>query len=158
MLTALTAILAYLNSNLAILRWVVLGLSWIVIAWGIHHLDVILKTQAVNEAQKSQKLADNQECLRNQKITEEAQDDYQSQIDALNIQFDALKRLPSRCVPIVSPASKTCISKRTDSGAKPITADGVTASALYNFAATDTQYWIQFKDCKKFVDEVWASH
>lgn len=77
-------ILAYLESKLAIIRWAVLGLSWIVIAWVTHHLDL----QAQKASQLEQVQASLKETVKNAEIVH----DVQIKTNALPVGY-AAKRL-----------------------------------------------------------------
>lgn len=138
-------------------------LSWIQIGGGAvaaFALSFLLHTVDVNRIEVSwqkkldeQKIELEKKCKDAQEITKRGNDDLQNQYNVIAIKLANARRLqPARCVvpvtsKIVSPAS----------GGEHAGQNGVTADALYEYAADCETYREQRLTLEQFIDDTWKA-
>ena len=101
--------------------------------------------------------ADTIACNKDKQITQEAANDYETRISALNIQLASVKRMqPSRCImPIAAkPASRTHAAAGKS---EPAQQHGVSTGWLYGYAGTCEKLRIQVIGLQNFITLTWAS-
>ena len=94
------------------------------------------------------------QCLSDQRLTEEASNDYQTKISSLNNQLRDIKRLrdnPS-CIPVTQPS---CEHNVPTPERKPSGSNGLRTEWLYDFAAEGEEYRLRLMACQDFIRKTW---
>ncbi len=117
------------------------------------HIRAISDAAAFEVVLSNQRQADIAECSKDKHITEEASHDYEDKIAALNDRLASLRLHPTHCVVPTSGTSgrRNATTAQPEHGGQ----DGVTDTALYDFAAEAETYRLRLKACQQFVLDTW---
>ena len=94
------------------------------------------------------------QCEDDKKLTKDVSNEYQNQISDLNIRLIELKRVrPSVCIPITRTPFKCDAGSRSGH----VDGNGVTSTALYDFAGKAERYRRQLIACQSFILKTWEA-
>lgn len=123
------------------------------VAFLLHTVSVSWIETSHIQALKDQKKALIAQCQKDQALTREVSDEYQSQIAALDRQLRELNSLPKHCVPISSsPGGRDGTPVQGEHG-RP---HGVTSYALFDFAGDAERYRLRLIACQSFIKKAYG--
>ncbi len=130
------------------------SLVTLLVAWGLHSGVVgIMKMRHANEL-RMQKETLIEQFEKQKKVTEEVSNEYQKQITNLNSRVATLRSVrPTQC--IVPASTPTDGHNAGTSGSGHAGQNGVTTSALYEYAGDAERYRIQLTSCQTFIRNTW---
>lgn len=127
----------------------------ILIAWSLHswHVDRI-KNRHIRELEAQATFLQD-DCKKQQQITEGVSHDYQSKISSLNRELARHKRLYNKANGLrpanASGSGDGAAGSEIDAGSH-----GNDAGAFLDYAAEAEKYRIQLQSCQSFIEQTWA--
>jgi hypothetical protein len=133
------------------------SLATAIAAYGLHFVDVTLIENRHRAELAAQIESDKSQCLKNQIITAETSNEYETALDKLNRDYDVIRLRQHDCA---MPASDTT------SGHHAIAARGVHVSKnaeplegqIIGYARDAEKYRLQLKACQSFIKKTWKAN
>lgn len=108
----------------------------------------------LRNALEAQETALHTQCDADKKLTSEVSNALQKKLSATNARLSELKRVYSQttCLPIARAAG----GPDAATGAKLTGPDGITVTALFDYAGDAEKYRLQLESCQQFISKVWS--
>lgn len=129
----------------------VLSIACIALLWRVDNLSQKNKTLSASLKTANSTIEQHEENI---KITERANNEYQTNIAKLNSDIKRLRQRPAKCVPI---ASTPDIHNQSRQGRGHDSKNGISSGWLYEYAIEAETYRLERNACKNFVNQVWEN-